>query len=249
MQKVFDAITIALALLVIGGVHCSWGGSTSDQLINAALSRNAALQAAKVDLLRFTKYSTSTQVKLNGKLGLTATATKATALAANGSNCSAGQAAQGVDASGAAEGCFTPPGTYVLPITDSVSTTSSSTAASATAVKAANDLAATKANSAQPAWTAATLAGTWTNYNSGFAPASYFKDNFGIVHLSGLVLGGTYNTTIFTLPAGSRPAYILGLPGVVNNSAGIITITAAGVVTAQGAGGAVNLDGISFPTF
>lgn len=34
----------------------------------------------------------------------------ATALAANGGNCPAGQAAIGVDASGAAEGCFTPPG-------------------------------------------------------------------------------------------------------------------------------------------
>jgi len=33
-------------------------------------------------------------------------ATTATALAANGTNCSAGQAAQGVDASGNAEGCF-----------------------------------------------------------------------------------------------------------------------------------------------
>ena len=39
----------------------------------------------------------------------TAVAT-ATALAANGANCSGGQAAAGVDASGAAEGCFTPGG-------------------------------------------------------------------------------------------------------------------------------------------
>lgn len=42
-------------------------------------------------------------------------AATSTALAANGGNCSAGQAAQGVDAAGAAEGCFTPPGTYSLP--------------------------------------------------------------------------------------------------------------------------------------
>ena len=37
-------------------------------------------------------------------------ATTATALAANGTNCPAGQAPLGVDASGNAEGCFTPPG-------------------------------------------------------------------------------------------------------------------------------------------
>lgn len=37
-------------------------------------------------------------------------ATTAVALAANGSNCSSGQAARGVDASGAAEGCFAPSG-------------------------------------------------------------------------------------------------------------------------------------------
>jgi hypothetical protein len=43
------------------------------------------------------------------------TAATATALAANGTNCSAGQYAQGVDASGNAEGCATPAGTYSLP--------------------------------------------------------------------------------------------------------------------------------------
>jgi len=37
-------------------------------------------------------------------------ATTATALAANGGNCGAGEAAAGVDASGASEGCFTPAG-------------------------------------------------------------------------------------------------------------------------------------------
>lgn len=39
----------------------------------------------------------------------------ATALAANGTNCSSGQAPLGVDASGNSEGCFTPTGTYSLP--------------------------------------------------------------------------------------------------------------------------------------
>jgi hypothetical protein len=46
----------------------------------------------------------------------------ATALATNGTNCSAGQAALGVDASGNAEGCFTPTGTYILPSTGTAGT-------------------------------------------------------------------------------------------------------------------------------
>jgi hypothetical protein len=41
---------------------------------------------------------------------VTGNASTASALAANGTNCSAGQAAAGVDASGNAEGCFTPAG-------------------------------------------------------------------------------------------------------------------------------------------
>lgn len=98
------------------------------------------------------KVSTSTTVNgqaLSGNVTvttITGNAGTATALAANGTNCSAGQAALGVDASGNAEGCFTPTGTYSLPITDSTSTTSSTTAASATAVKAAYDLANGKAS-------------------------------------------------------------------------------------------------------
>jgi hypothetical protein len=43
-------------------------------------------------------------------VGITGNAATATALATNGTNCGAGQAAQGVDAAGNAEGCFTPPG-------------------------------------------------------------------------------------------------------------------------------------------
>lgn len=42
---------------------------------------------------------------------VTGNASTATALAANGANCSVGQAARGVNASGAAEDCFTPTGT------------------------------------------------------------------------------------------------------------------------------------------
>ncbi len=46
----------------------------------------------------------------------------------------------------------------------------------------------------------------WVNYAPGTWPSvRFYKDNLGIVHLSGLTVGGASATTIFTLPAGYRP--------------------------------------------
>ena len=56
-------------------------------------------------------------------------------------------------------------------------------------------------------WIAPTLLNTWANVGAGFATAGYYKDACGIVHLRGLVTGGTAST-IVTLPAGYRPALI-----------------------------------------
>lgn len=55
---------------------------------------------------------TSSGITVTGTItgSLSGNATTATALAANGANCSAGQSPLGVDASGAVEGCFTPAG-------------------------------------------------------------------------------------------------------------------------------------------
>lgn len=52
------------------------------------------------------------------KLAVGGTAALATALAANGTNCGAGEASAGVDVSGNAEGCFTPGGTAAAPALD-----------------------------------------------------------------------------------------------------------------------------------
>jgi hypothetical protein len=48
----------------------------------------------------------------------------------------------------------------------------------------------------------------WKNYNDEYNTAAYFKDSMGIVHLKGLVKGGSggINATIFVLPEGYRPA-------------------------------------------
>jgi hypothetical protein len=64
-----------------------------------------------------------------------------------------------------------------------------------------------KANKAQEAWIAPTLLNGWVNFGSGNIEASFYKDEFGVVHLSGLIKSGTTTggTTLFTLPIGYRP--------------------------------------------
>jgi hypothetical protein len=61
----------------------------------------------------------------------------------------------------------------------------------------------------QEAWNAPTLLNSWANFGGTHAPAGYFKDSNGVVHLRGLVSGGTIGTTavIFTLPLNYRPAF------------------------------------------
>lgn len=65
-------------------------------------------------------------------------------------------------------------------------------------------------------WATPTLASNWTNWGGGWAPAGYYKDGAGTVHLRGLLNRSTTtssfgktNCPIFTLPAGYRPAYIM----------------------------------------
>jgi hypothetical protein len=55
------------------------------------------------------------------------------------------------------------------------------------------------------AWVAPTLTNSWLNYGGVFATAGYWKDTSGVVHLRGLITGGTVGTSAFTLPVGFRP--------------------------------------------
>jgi hypothetical protein len=45
----------------------------------------------------------------------------------------------------------------------------------------------------------------WTNYGFGGAPAVFFRDREGVVHLQGTIAGGT-ETRVFTIPRGYRPS-------------------------------------------
>lgn len=95
-------------------------------------------------------------------------------------------------------------------------------------------------------WQLATLATGWTNVGSSFATAAYYKDPFGIVHLRGLVNGGS--GTIFTLPTGYRPTgFRLIFPAVASNAIARIDIALNGAVTfVAGTATSISLDGITF---
>jgi hypothetical protein len=95
-------------------------------------------------------------------------------------------------------------------------------------------------------WTAPTLVNSWANYGGALAIAGYRKDGFGVVHLKGLLMTGTTNTTAFTLPTGYRPAATEQF-GVLSGAViGYIAIDSAGVVTPTRPGANIWLSGISF---
>jgi len=90
----------------------------------------------------------------------------------------------------------------------------------------------------------------WVNFGSPWAPASYFKDLSGIVHLQGQVKGGTVGSAIFTFPPAYQPQYAHHFECDSNGSASSLTITAGGDVVPDASGGGSNiwfsLSGISF---
>lgn len=99
---------------------------------------------------------------------------------------------------------------------------------------------------------AAPWANGWGNFGGTYAPAAYWKDENGIVHLEGLIKGGTLGIAAFVLPPGYRPAADRIFPAYSNNTFGTIQIKADGSVQPMAVGTATNasyaLDGINFRT-
>jgi hypothetical protein len=80
-------------------------------------------------------------------------------------------------------------------------------------------------------WTNATYTNGWASYGSPFSPARYIKDDLGVVHLDGLIAGGTIAAGAFTLPVGFRPAYQQIYAAVCNpNAIGRLDILTNGTV-------------------
>ena len=110
----------------------------------------------------------------------------------------------------------------------------------------ADAMAAVEVPSIPEAWVSPTLLNSWVNYGGNWNPAGYYKDPFGRVHLRGLVKSGTA-VTIFTLPAGYRPAYDEIHASVSVDAFNSIRVYATGDVTyAAGSTVWMSLDGISF---
>jgi hypothetical protein len=74
------------------------------------------------------------------------------------------------------------------------------------------------------AWTFPSLNSSWVNYGAGFQTIRYRKTPDGTVHIQGLIAGGTTTggTTVFTLPAGYRPAGTLILTSQADGGGGIV---------------------------
>lgn len=98
-------------------------------------------------------------------------------------------------------------------------------------------------------------AASWVPYGDGYTTPAFFRDPFGVVHLSGVVRDGVFLCAIFQLPPGYRPAERDIFPVLVNNVLGRIDIeranagSAEGVVVPRSAGGTnayVALSGITF---
>lgn len=124
------------------------------------------------------------------------------------------------------------------------------TTAKTSLVKAINELFNNKANKAQEAWITPTLLNGWTSGIS--TQVQYMKDQFGFVHLRGVITGGTVGSPAFILPSGYRPFQTV--LWVANNSYEAIAVnngfisSSSGqfVPNASGKKGNVGLDHITF---
>ena len=100
-------------------------------------------------------------------------------------------------------------------------------------------------------WIAPTFGTDWGNYGGSYNTAGYYRDGDGVVHLRGLVTGGTYgdSATLFTLPIGFRPEGRKLFSTITDNNFGRLDITTAGQVIPYIGSGWVSLDGISFKAY
>ena len=100
-----------------------------------------------------------------------------------------------------------------------------------------------------------TLQNGWSDVGSTYGAAVYGKDAVGVVHVRGLITGGTSTdgTLLFTLPPGYRSPFTIGLP-VVNATASEtfagVALASDGTVKLSGASGAayiyINFSFVSF---
>lgn len=87
----------------------------------------------------------------------------------------------------------------------------------------------------EDAWITPTMGNSWVQFattgpNQGYQTLQYMIDKHSVVHMRGLIKNGTIGATIFTLPAGYRPANKQIFVGIGAGDAARIDIDNAGVV-------------------
>jgi hypothetical protein len=102
----------------------------------------------------------------------------------------------------------------------------------------------------QEAWNTPTLLNGWVAFGGSTETASYYKDEFGVVHIRGMIKGGTGTdgTTIFNLPIGYRPSNNKYITIANNNAFAVLSIKTTGNVDTNMTVSNVwiSLDNISF---
>jgi hypothetical protein len=99
----------------------------------------------------------------------------------------------------------------------------------------------------QQAWQVPTLLNSWVNYGSPFETVGYMKDEFGFVHLKGIVSTGSSDTVLFTLPVGYRTSLFQYHPNVLASGTGTVEIQPNGNVKLVVASSTLtSIDGITF---
>ena len=98
----------------------------------------------------------------------------------------------------------------------------------------------------------------WDNFNGPGLPhnqvtnqhAAFRKDPLGVIHLGGLVAGGTIGQPIFTLPVSHCPFFTKVIPAISNNAFSRITVnrisSGCAVFANFGSSAWVSLEGVSY---
>jgi hypothetical protein len=93
---------------------------------------------------------------------------------------------------------------------------------------------------------------TFKNFGPGYAPAGFYKDQFGIVHLQGFVAPPGFAGKIFTLPEGYRPSqsYNFTYFGAIADSEKIVpvvvSLTGGVEAVTSNYSNSLSLNGITF---
>jgi hypothetical protein len=86
----------------------------------------------------------------------------------------------------------------------------------------------------------------WMNTGATDVTAAFFKDPYGVVHLKGLIFGGTNSAPIFILPAGYRPSKNVIQLVWRGSGSGKLNLLPDGTVQFQDGAAAASLDGVTF---